>query len=127
MYFTVAVNIVFMFCFLFCCSSAVQKSSGNWAAEEIATAVKQGRFNDDTFTADPSSVRLSVDYLCQDGQVLRVVEADNITRTCCKLCLVKVMIDFMLSVSSAVSLSLVKPQRQLTRKLACKMQSNFLS
>ena len=66
------------------CSSAVQKSSGNWAAEEIATAVKQGRFNDDTFTADPTSVQLSVDYLCQDGQVLRVVEADNVTRTCCE-------------------------------------------
>ena len=66
------------------CSSAVQKSSRNWAAEEIATAVKQGRFNDDTFTADPTSVQLSVDYLCQDGQVLRVVEADNVTRTCCE-------------------------------------------
>ena len=66
------------------CSSAVQKSSRNWAAEEIATAVKQGRFNDDTFTADPTSVQLSGDYLCQDGQVLRVVEADNVTRTCCE-------------------------------------------
>ena len=83
------------------CSSAVQKSNGNWAAEEIKTALKQGRLNDDSFTARPDSAHLTVDYLCEAGQVLQQVDTGNISRVCCELGIVlsSVCLSFCLSLS----------------------------
>nr|KAG5713679.1 hypothetical protein BaRGS_024727 [Batillaria attramentaria] len=63
-------------------SSALQKEDGNWAAEAVTTAVKCGEFDDDTFTAEPGSLQLAVDYQCQLGQVLRTVQGETTTRTC---------------------------------------------
>ncbi|KAL8565044.1 hypothetical protein ACOMHN_003420 [Nucella lapillus] len=64
-------------------SSAVQKSNAQWAAEEIMTAMKRGRFDDSQFTADPAASHLSVDFICEPGQVLRrIQEAGNSTRVC---------------------------------------------